>query len=245
MSNIDLEDNLKDRSKDIPGKFSIVTVHDATPENKSKIRNILDKLDEISIAYNIAVITFYNEKKKNDIRNDKDFVKILSHKDEEIALHGLYHERNGDLEEFGNLSLKDAIRTIRTGLNMFKDVGLDRVDSFVPPTWAVNKDTVDALKSLNFKLLETEEEVILLNKRVRLLSTILNWDLGSLRTDLRYHDLIKKLFKRQLSYKSKLIRIAVHPKDPKGILTEQCKMIRLLQKERYVFLKYSDIDKNL
>ena len=60
-----------------------------------------------------------------------------------------------------------------------------------------------------------------MNKKKRLLSTVLNWDLGSLKTDLKYHMLIKQLFNRQAKFGCKLIRLAIHPKDPTGILEEQ------------------------
>jgi predicted deacetylase len=243
MANMDLEHTMKENPKQIPGKFSIVTIHDVSPKYKAKIMNILHKIDELEIPYNIAIIPYHDEKKKNDIRNNREFINYLLEYSPETALHGLYHEHDGNLEEFHNLNLKSAREEIRKGVKIFQEVGIGKNHIFIPPTWAVNKDTVDALKSLQFKLVETEEEIILLDKNVRLLSNILNWDLGSLKTDNKYATLIKKLFNKKLLLKSRLIRIALHPRDPNGVLDEQYRMIQTLKRAHYQFLTYSEIHK--
>ena len=33
---------------------------------------------------------------------------------------------------------------------------------FVPPTWTINKETIDALSQLQFNIVETEEEILIL-----------------------------------------------------------------------------------
>jgi predicted deacetylase len=242
-TNIDFEGKLKERPQESIAKFAIVTVHDVSPRYKTKIRRILARLDKLQISYNIAIIPLYYEKMKNDIRYDKAFVDFLTSNEREVALHGLYHERNGNVEEFGNLTMKQALKTIHDALKIIKQAGIRNPKVFIPPTWAVNKPTIEALEDLKFRLIETEEEIILLNGNVRLLSTVLNWDLGSLQADLKYHALIKDLFKKQVLLGSKLVRIAIHPKDPPGILEEQCRMIKKLVKMGYRFVYYSQIGK--
>jgi predicted deacetylase len=241
-SNLDLEGKLKDKPHNLRGSFAIVTVHDVCPQNRSKITLILNELDKLDIPYNIAIIPLYYERKKNDVRNDRSFIDFLLANGREAALHGFYHERNGNIEEFGDLTMKQAKGTLNSALNLFRDAGIGKTKTFIPPTWAINKQTVEALKNLNFKVVETEEEIILLNRRMRLLSTVLNWDLGSLRTDMKYHRLIKNLFKKQVALGCKLIRLAIHPKDPGGVLEEQCEMIQKLLRMGYKFVQYSDFN---
>lgn len=241
-SNIDLEGNLKDRPRQLREKYAIVTVHDICPENRPKILVILRELDKLGIPYNIAVVPLYNEKKKNDIRNDRSYIDYLLANGRETALHGFYHERKGRIEEFSEYTNKEAKNALFRGLKFFKKAGIGKTKVFIPPTWAVNKQTIEALEDLKFKVIETEEEIILLEGKKRLLSTVLNWDLGSLKTDLKYHTLIKKLFHKELTLNCNLIRLAIHPKDPAGILKEQCVMIKELLKRNYQFVQYSQLD---
>ena len=43
------------------------------------------------------VIPRRNEKEENDIRNNSEFIKEILEYNQPIALHGLYHEHNGNL----------------------------------------------------------------------------------------------------------------------------------------------------
>ena len=58
----------------------------------------------------------------------------------------MYHEHNGDLEEFRDLSFEDAQNEIKKGSEILQDVGIS-TDIFVPPTWTINKETIDAFQS--------------------------------------------------------------------------------------------------
>ena len=167
-TNLDLERNLKTkvRSSD---KFAMVTIHDVCPQYVSKINRIMRRLDKLDIPYSIAVIPMYNEAKDNDIRNDKSFIDFLLKDGKEFALHGFYHERNGNVEEFGSLTKKQAKGILSKGLTLFKKTGIGKTKIFIPPTWAVNKQTIEALENLKFEIIETEEEVILLGSLKSLL----------------------------------------------------------------------------
>ena len=241
-SNLDLEEKLKDRVRNLHHqKLAIVTIHDVCPEYISKIVLIVKELDKLGIPYNIAIIPLYKGKRKNDIRKDKSLVKLLLGNRKETALHGFYHEKKGKIEKFDDLTKKQAKNTLIQALTFFKKAGIKNTKIFIPPTWAVNKQAIEVLESLKFKIIETEEEIILLNKKKRLLSTVLNWDLGSLKTDVKYHTLIKQLFSRQVKFGCNLVRLAIHPKDPAGILEEQCNMIAKLLKKGYKFVQYSQL----
>jgi len=71
-SNINLEGKLKNKLF-LTKKYAIVTVHDICPQYGTKIVE-LDKLD---IPYNIAVVPYYDEKKKNDIRHNRSYQRTL------------------------------------------------------------------------------------------------------------------------------------------------------------------------
>ena len=239
--NIDLESELKAKMLKHKKKFAIITVHDVCPEFRSKITVILNELDKLEIPYSVAVIPLYNGRKKNDIRKNKSLINFLLHREQEIALHGFYHERMGNIEEFRDLTKKQAKRNLINGLKFFRQAGIGKTNTFIPPTWAVNKQSIEALENFKFKVIETEEEIILLDKHKRLLSTVLNWDLGSVKIDMKYHGLIKRLFRKQVLRGCSLIRLAIHPKDPSPVLAEQCRMIKELHKKGYKFIRYSDI----
>ena len=241
MLNLDLEVRTKGNPNLISGNYCIVTVHDASPKFKIRLTKILRALHHLQIPFNIAIVPCLNEKKRNDIRADNGFIDLVMKYNPETALHGLYHEHNGNLEEFHNLDIKKAKKEIHKALEMFREAGFAGNHVFIPPTWAITKDTVDSLRTLDFEILETEEEIILLKNNVRLLSSVLNWYVGSVRKDNECRKLIKTLFEKKLLSKSKLIRIAIHPKDPKGILSEQVKMIRKLKRAKYRFINYSEI----
>ena len=81
------------------------------------------------------------------------------------------------MEEFRDLSFEDAQNEIKKGREILQDVGIS-TDIFVPPTWTINKETIDALSQLQFNIVETEEEILILDKNTRLATNILNWDAG-------------------------------------------------------------------
>ena len=75
-----------------------------------KILHIADELEKRSISYNFAVIPRHNEEETNDVRNNLEFIEKIKGYRQDIALHGLYHEHDGDLEEFRDLSFEDALK---------------------------------------------------------------------------------------------------------------------------------------
>ncbi|MDP9306512.1 MAG: hypothetical protein M3O68_09250 [Thermoproteota archaeon] len=55
-----------------------MTIHDGSPEFKSRLKTILRTIRQLKIPFNIAVIPCMNKKKQNDIRADKDFLLLDS-----------------------------------------------------------------------------------------------------------------------------------------------------------------------
>ena len=60
---------------------------------------------------------------------------------------------------------------------MLKDAGINTI-VFVPPTWAINKPTIDDLVQLGFTLVEGKEELLIIDQKdtTRLNAGVLNWD---------------------------------------------------------------------
>jgi predicted deacetylase len=242
MATIDMGDKPIEQAKEhiLKTKYSIVTIHDMSPQYTQKVLHIADELEKRSISYNFAVIPRHNEEETNDVRNNLEFIEKIKSYKQDIALHGLYHEHNGDLEEFRELSFEDALNEIKKGMKILQDVGIP-TDIFVPPTWTINKETIDALSKLQFNIVETEEEILILNKNTRLATNILNWDAGSELLDQLYRQINKRIFRNKVMGNTEMIRIALHPKDPSEALPEQCEMIESLIDLNYNFVKYSQI----
>ena len=160
-------------------RLGVVTIHDACPAFSTKIFKSADELDRLNIKFNIALIPFFNE--KQDLPRFPEFVnRIKSYKGCQIVLHGLYHElKNGQFDDFHSTTKADAEEQIRTGLEIFHEIGIN-TDVFIPPAWKLNDSAIEVLGKLGFKLSEMQEEYILLPshrpfKKIKL-PKILNWD---------------------------------------------------------------------
>jgi hypothetical protein len=57
----------------------------------NQVYNSAKSLEALDIKYNIALIPFFNE--KEDLPRFPDFVNMIKSCKAEIALHGLYHEK--------------------------------------------------------------------------------------------------------------------------------------------------------
>lgn len=244
MATIDMGDKPAEEAKQhiLKTKYAIITIHDVSPIHSERVFCFADKIKQLSIPFNFAMIPCHDEKKSNDIRNNIDLVEGVKRYEQDIALHGLYHEHNGDIEEFHNLSREEARGELKKGLEIFDSMCIN-TDIFVPPTWTINKNTMDALENLKFNIVETEQEILILSKNTRLLTNILNWDVGSPMLNQRFLQINKSLFRNKVMGNTEMIRIALHPKDPPEALATQCEMIMGLIDLNYNFIKYSDIAK--
>ena len=74
----------------------------------------------MKINFNIALITFFNE--KEDLPRFHEFIEtIKSYKRCEIALHGLCQRRNGEFDNFHSVTKSTAEEEIRTGSEILKN----------------------------------------------------------------------------------------------------------------------------
>jgi predicted deacetylase len=222
-------------------KFAVITIHDVSPLYSEKILEVADQLEKLQLKYNFAVIPYHNEKKQNDVRKNSDLIKIIKTYNRPIALHGLYHEHNGDPEEFHDLSMKDTEDEIKRGMNILNDMAI-KTDVFVPPTWTVTKQTMEVLSKLGFNIVETDEEILILKKSTRLHADTLNWDRGSKEMNKVFCTINKQLYEKKVMGNTQLIRIAIHPKDDKHALEDQKEMLQGLKEINYTFLHYDEIE---
>jgi hypothetical protein len=120
----------------------------------------------------------------------------------------------------------------------------------VPPQWKLSSGSIEVLEKLGFSLAEMQEEFFLLShklfKKIKV-SKVLSWDLTGhpdqnivrIGTEQRCFELLDDAQRR------KMIRIASHPRDPRGALKDQLEMIRELKNQGYTITLYSDLIQKL
>ena len=210
-----------------------------------EILKFTEELEALNIKYNVALIPFFNE--KQDLPSFPAFVnKIKSCKRCEIALHGLYHEdRNGQFDNFHNITKAAAEEEIRAGLEIFQEIGI-KPNVFIPPAWKLNDSSIRVLEKLGFILAETQEEYIVLlsdqtYRKIRI-PKVLNWDsTGYPERNIVNVSRDKKRFKLLMEEEPQIIRIALHPRDPHQALKEQKEMICKLKSRRYKMATYMEL----
>ncbi|HKH86213.1 MAG TPA: DUF2334 domain-containing protein [Nitrososphaera sp.] len=239
----------KDRpvlNKDNKKLFAIVTMHDVAPEYSEKIFRVADELEKLGIHYNLAIIPYLKKKKDNLISRNPEFVKKVLEYEQEVALHGNYHETDdGKIEDFHTFSIEEAKKHLQNAINVLKEAGISNTTVFVPPTWAINKPTIDDLIQLGFKLVEGKEEILIIDskKTRKLHAGVLNWDQsGSPEKNKEYLTKNKQLYSLEVMQKnSRVVRIAIHPRDPEEALQDQIEMIQGLKDKNYSFINYGEM----
>jgi predicted deacetylase len=223
--------------------IGVVTIHDACPAFSTKIFESADLLERLNIKYNIALVPFFN--KKQDLPSFPEFVdKIKSYKGCEIALHGLYHERkNGRFDDFHTVTQATAEEEIRAGLEIFHKIGIN-TNVFIPPAWKLNNSSIKVLEKLGFKLAEMQEEYILLLSRQEFkkikLPKVLNWDsTGYPEKNTVNVSRDERAFKLHMQKKPQIVRIALHPRDPREAIKDQKQMISVLKDSGYEIPTYT------
>lgn len=225
--------------------YAIVTIHDVAPEYSQKIFRVADELGKLDIHYNLAIIPHLKRREDNLISRNSEFVRNVLEYGQEIALHGNYHETDDSkIEDFHTFSVEEARRHLQNAIDILKESGINTT-VFVPPTWAINKPTIDDLIQLGFKLVEGKEEILIIDrKKTRSFHAgVLNWDQsGSPEKNKQYLTKNKQLYRLEVVQKrSRLVRIAIHPRDPEEALQDQIEMIQGLKDMNYSFLSYGEM----
>ncbi|MGE5661809.1 MAG: DUF2334 domain-containing protein [Ignavibacteriales bacterium] len=192
------------------------------------------------------MVPYLKKRKNNLISRNPEFVdKVLGYK-QEVALHGNYHETDdGKIEDFHTFSIEEAKKHLQSAINVLKEARISNTTVFVPPTWAINKPTIEDLIQLGFKLVEGKEEILIIDskKTRKLHAGVLNWDQsGAPEKNREYLAKNKQLYRLEVIQKnSRLVRIAIHPRDPVEALQDQIEMIQGLKDKNYSFLSYGEM----
>ena len=240
-----MPDSLEQQQQQPQPRLGVVTVHDACPAFSKKIFESGDELEILNIKFNIALIPFFNE--KQDLHRFPEFVdKIKSYNNCQIVLHGLYHElKNGQFDNFHETTEADAEEQIRAGIEIFHEIGIE-TDVFIPPAWKLNNSSIKVLEKLGFKLAEEQEEYLLLLsqqefKKIKL-PKVLNWDsTGYPEKNIVNISRDERAFKLQIEKGPQIIRIALHPRDPKEAIKDQKQMISILKDSAYEIPTYTEL----
>jgi uncharacterized protein len=224
--------------------LGVVTLHDACPSFSSRTFKIIEELEKLEIRYNIGLVPFFNE--KQDLPRFLRFVDKIKSCKGEIVLHGLYHEdRRHQIDNFGTRTKAAAEQGIRAGIQILQEIGI-RSNVFIPPCWKLNLNSIEVLGKLGFRLTEIMEKYVLLDSRTfKKIETpkVLSWDSyadpeKNIVTITRNRIRFKLLTKED---KRRLIRIALHPRDPYHALEDQKEMILQLKDHGYELLRYGDL----
>ena len=234
-------------------KIAIITVHDINPSHYEKVFKTLDELNELKIKYNLGVVPNYS--KKYDLSNDVDFCNRISsllhtaNNNVELTLHGLYHQVDGQLDDFDTHTKEEEMSEIQRGLDILSAASLPRPSTFIPPAWHLSRQAIEALKELNFNISESMTEIDFIQRSKKyLLHPVLNWDQqGDKEKNKQTLKQNEQMFYDRLFNISGetygLFRMAIHPpNDPDEALADQIEMLKHLKdKESYRFMTYADL----
>jgi predicted deacetylase len=232
-------------------KIAIVTIHDVNPSCTERLEQVTHILEDQNIKYNISLVPFYQ--KTFNLINYPTFVSKLSSlskkQNVEVTLHGLYHEINTVIEDFESQSKEQEKSEIQMGLKILGSVKLPTPTTFIPPAWRLSRETIEALKDLNFEIVESRSSIEFIHSAKKyLLSPVMNWDkYGNKNKNKEMLNENKIEFYKHLfnldgeSYG--IFRLAIHPPhDPNEALDDQVKMIEhLITNQDYKFITYSDL----
>ncbi len=232
-------------------KVAIVTIHDINPSCAERLERVTDILQEQNIRYNLSLVPFYQ--KTFNLINYPAFVSKLSSlskkQNVELTLHGLYHEINTVIEDFESQSKEQEKSEIETGLKIIESVKLPTPTTFIPPAWRLSRETIKALKELNFETVESRSSIEFIHSAKKyLLSPVMNWDkYGNKDKNKETLEENKTEFYKHLfnldGESFGVFRIAIHPPhDPNEALEDQMKMIEHLKTHQdYKFVTYSEL----
>jgi predicted deacetylase len=238
----------RDRSK-----LAIITVHDVNPSHSEKIFGTIKELNRLKIKYNLSIVPYYS--KKYNVKDSPDFCKEISsllhstNGNVELTLHGLYHQIDGQLDDFDTHTKEEEKNEIQQGMHILSAANLPRPWTFIPPAWHLSRQAIEALKELNFSISESMTELDLIQRGEKyLLHPVMNWDQqGDKEKNKQTLKQNKEMFYDRLFNISGetygLFRMAIHPpNDPDEALADQIEMIKHLRdKESYRFMTYSDL----
>ena len=104
----------------IDQKVAIITIHDVNPSHSEKILKTTYELNKLRIKYNLSIVPSYRKR-----YNLKDYVafcdqisSLLHSGNVELTLHGLYHQTDGNFDDFDTGSKEEEKLEIQKGLEI-------------------------------------------------------------------------------------------------------------------------------
>jgi predicted deacetylase len=235
----------------IDQKLSLVTIHDVNPSCSEKLQKITDKLNKLEIKYNLSIVPNYQY--SNNLIDNPSFCEqvseLLQSGKVELTLHGYYHELEGKIEDYDSESKEEEKIDLKKGLDILSSVKLPKPFTFIPPSWFLSRQAIEALKDFEFEIAEANSDLEFIKRGKKyIISPVMNWDKqGDKEKNKQSLSLNKKEFYDHLfniggeSYG--LFRMAIHPPhDPDEALSDQIEMIKyLMENEGYSFINYRDL----
>ena len=235
----------------IDQKLSLVTIHDVNPSCSEKLQKITDELNKLEIKYNLSLVPNYQY--GNNLIDNPAFCeqisKLLQSGKVELTLHGYYHELEGKIEDYDSESKEEEKIDLKKGLDILTSVKLPKPFTFIPPSWFLSRQAIEALKYFEFEIAEANSDLEFIKRGKKyIISPVMNWDKqGDKEKNKQSLSLNKKEFYDHLfniggeSYG--LFRMAIHPPhDPDEALSDQIEMIKYLNEtEGYQFINYRDL----
>jgi predicted deacetylase len=229
----------------------LITIHDVNPTCSEKLQKITDKLNKLEIKYNLSIVPNYQY--SNNLIDNPAFCeqvsKLLQSEKVELTLHGYYHEFEGKIEDYDSESKEEEKIDLKKGLDILSSVKLPKPFTFIPPSWFLSRQAIEALKDFEFEIAEANSDLEFIKRGKKyIISPVMNWDKqGDKEKNIQSLSLNKKEFYDHLfniggeSYG--LFRMAIHPPhDPDEALADQIEMIKyLMENEEYSFINYRDL----
>lgn len=159
-------------------KRLILCLHDVSPRDFDRVREIDRFFHEIGIGANYAMLVIPDFEGRWRIEHHPDFLSWLKERAQagvEMILHGFFHKDTTPSErrtwrtrlghavcgegEFGAISELEAQKRLQKGRLILEDILDRRIDSFVAPAWQYSRGARTALAKLGFKLAENRMTV--------------------------------------------------------------------------------------
>jgi len=254
MKNLEMEEKNKMKQK-----YLVVSIHDATPEFKTELGEIVSELDRNDILKRSVLVIPDYLGKNNLLHNDGfiDWLHQIQDKGNEIVQHGYehvstnkdYHSLYGKFVgerlahgcgEFQNISREEANSKIQQGENIFNQIGI-YPKGFVAPGWLLNKESEKAIKDEGFTYTTTFKNIEFFLQQRTEKSEIIVFTSGkgiiNKGFEIYNNRLLKKNFKKR-----RIARVAIHPQDLKNprLFEFTLDAIKQLRKERKI-ITYADL----
>jgi len=159
----------------IDKKIAIVTIHDVNPSCAEKLQKTTNELNKLDIKYNLSIVPNYkyNYNLKDNLYFCEQISTLLYEQKGNIELtqHGFYHELDGKIEDYDSESKEEEKNDIKRGLDILSSVKLPKPTTFIPPSWYLSSQSIEALKDSGFNIAESMSALEFINEGKKYLTS--------------------------------------------------------------------------